>query len=392
MEQKYFAGICNMNDKDLRANPFHHSSLVLFRVDTDISGHVVPPLRVIKAYGYYSHPIPEKKSLFEDPFTFFSQMQISVRLRGSYGEWKEESIHDLTYGRGLSGRLFEMEESQILRIQANVAASMKEQQHFFEGMTDIQTREDYYQSIINNEVSILMQEGMSYEAAHAQVKQDMPVRDFKFGFHGDDYNCKVAALNMIESCANTENHLIAEQLTRLRKFAAVPRLTKDLKKIVIHGVTDHWTVRGNGQKYPFCSWDELAQSNKDELIVVDFGGQYVGLDGHVKNVFGLSSASLDVVDDLKMICRVCEINIEKSDFREWHAMLTQYIRNIAASESVNQEVFRVQSAKHYLHRLINSEAFQSEVDEVPTNLKSIVDETMFIYGVDDSTERVLRVF
>src|SRR3990167_5835340 len=114
MGKKYFTAFCNMNSTDLRANLFYHSCLVFLEADCDENQEIILPMRAVNAYGFYGHPIPSKKSFFEEPFTFLcQQVGINFRLRGSFGEWKRENIHDLSYGRGLTGRLFEMNSEQF---------------------------------------------------------------------------------------------------------------------------------------------------------------------------------------------------------------------------------------------------------------------------------------
>ena len=382
MSAKFFTAFCTMNDKDLRANPFYHGCLVCMKAECNEAGVLTSPLQVIDAYGFYSHPLPSKKPLLDGILTFFSQYVLSIRLRGSYGEWRREDIHYLSYGRGLAGRIFEMSESQVNGIIDNVNVKINQQNDLFHCTSDLQEREDKYQATINNRIVDLVNNyGMEMESARKKAREET-LPEFKFGFYGDGYNCKVAALDSIESSFDKMTPELKSRIDSLRQNSAFPRYTKDVDNIIIHADTDQWETRGKNEKYAYCDWKKLNNDHAS-LYVVDFQGKYVAMNGEMKQLFCLSDESKKVVDELKSISRVCEINLNSPDpsFKQWYQEICQLMKGFAMCKNDNDQQIQIHHAENYLQSLVSNNENCDKLDaSAPVNLHAWLDNVLDNYN------------
>ncbi|OGT53185.1 MAG: hypothetical protein A3E84_00950 [Gammaproteobacteria bacterium RIFCSPHIGHO2_12_FULL_42_13] len=342
-----------------------------------MDGSIMPPLRVIDTYGFYSHEIPTKKSFFQDPLAFFSQkLGIAFRLRGSYGEWQRENIHEVAFGKGLTGRLFEMDIEQFSVIRLRIKNKISEQKRYFQDNADIQQREElYYNSIVEHALKYFVS-GSDWTDAMKTARKEMPLPEFKFSLTGHGHTCKIAALDMLASCYDTNNVKIHEIIDRLkgnRVENAIPRLTRGLDKIVIHANTDQWEVRGKINKYPYYDWNKATADEQFSMIAVTFGDHYIDTQGNFQAVFTINGKNRQLLDDLKTIGRLCEIYIKESKFKQWHKKICHYINNIASCKNERQERIRAVYAEKYMTNLVNSDEFTLAVDNrVPPNLTKLV--------------------
>ena len=373
MGKKYFTAFCNMNSTDLRANLFYHSCLVFLEADCDENQEIILPMRAVDAYGFYGHPIPSKKSFFEEPFTFLcQQVGINFRLRGSFGEWKRENIHDLSYGRGLTGRLFEMNSEQFNAILDKVNITIEIKNNFFSHTNSLLEQETLYQHYIQCKITELTNSGILYEDVEKKARSEKYLPEFKFSVTGNGNTCKIAALDMIASVYDEDQTSVLEYINHLKGIQptdVIPRLTYDLDTIILHAITEHWESRGTEHKYPYCDWAHAKQDSHFSMIAVTFGGKYLDSLGDFQRIFSPDKYTNDVIDSLKTISRLCELNILSHDFREWHQKVCHYLFNLASSKNTHQLKLRTENAEKYITALISSTSFQYAIqNEIPSNL------------------------
>ena len=381
MPKKYFVAFCLMDSKYLRANVFHHSCLILFEANCNQNNEIIFPLRVVNSYGFYSHPFPYQKSFYEEPFSFLCQkVGISFRLRGSFGKWKQEDIHDLAYGRGLSGRLFEFNIEQFYLIQTRINNAIIQQENFLSSADNIIDLEENYKNAERSEFIKQIKAGKKSGEAMKIAKANTPLPEFKFSVTGHGNTCKNAALEMIASCYEQDNKNILGYIEYLKGSSVtntIPRLTPDLDEIIIHSASEEWVKRGNNEKYPFTDWKTTISGETNPVFVVMPGKWYIDSEGCVINVRSLSKDSIDIIKDLKIIGRICELNITDEKFKAWHKKINHYLHNFSTCANDRQESLRAVNASHYLATLINNDEFNNEIiNQVPVNLKSLFEEVI----------------
>lgn len=364
MDKKYFTGFCVMNSVDLRANPLHHSCLVFFEANCNEYGQLQQPFQVVDAYGFYSHPIPERPSIFT-PVTLFAYAASIPRIRGSYGEWRRENIHDLALGRGLTGRLFDMDKAQFDSIQNEIKATIDAQTTFFTGKSTVPEREEYYQQEVDRIATELTQSGMDILAAEDQARNMLPVKEFT-----PSYNCKVAALDMIESSYTNISKKMYDYIEGLKGGSVshiIPRLTYNLDDILIHAETDRWEVRGKNSKYPYYDWSLVQTDPAFHMYALDVGAEYIDKKGNSRFIGHLNEDEKAIVRELKIIVRLCEINQGDLDFKNWKRDISGLIKNIAGH--VNKAA-HIQSAENYLSELVSDKTF---IDKTTNKLPPYLD-------------------
>ena len=369
--KKYFVGFCTMDREHLRSNPLFHSSLVFFEASYNEQG-IKLPLRVVDSYGLYSHAIPGKTSLFDDPITFFSQkLGFYFRIRNSFSEWKQECIHDLCLGKGLSGRLFEMSEEQIEKIKLTIKEKIKAQDEYFFGLKDVGEKEDRYNSIIINEKIYLMEEeGLSREEAEKKAHSNIPIKMFNYPIlGGEGYTCKVAGLDLIKSVSDPNNKKLHDRIELIRGNNTVPRFSYDLDQIVIDAYSANWEEKGTTNKFPFCEWEARHTDPQFSMIAVDIGGKYIDRQGNLVVLPKLTDKIKNIIADLKVIERLCQIYTQEDEFyRKWQADIHRLIKNFALQDRKQQEK-NYNLAVAYLEKLFDDEIFEEKMNEkIPQNL------------------------
>jgi hypothetical protein len=383
MPKKYFTAFCLMDSKNLRANMFHHGCLVFFEADCDEKNEIVLPLRIVDSYGFYSHPVPYKKSYYEEPLTFLSQKLVgNFRLKGSYGEWRQENIHDLTYGRGLSGRLFEMNIEQFYFIQTRIKDIIKKQEEFLATADNLIDLEENYKNYSRTEFIKLIKAGVDPEEARKKTKNIKPLPEFNsIPFAGHPYSCKNAALTMMAECYASDQQNVIDYINQLKGFSptsVIPKWTNDLDEIILHCSSDQWEAMGNESKYPYCAWNKIE--DKKSLFAISAGSWYVDKDGCKTSFLTLNHHFKQIVRDLKLISRICEINISSINFNICHEKINHYLNNLATCKNEKQQLIRCANAEKYLETLMNCEEFIKESDNhVPVNLKSLFDDIINRY-------------
>src|SRR3990167_5561409 len=105
-----FAGVLLMDDINLHSNWFQHILLGLFEGECDEHNELIMPLRVTDSYSFYSHLSPS--SSLSDPINYACKKLGFFKVHGGFGKFRREYIHDLAYGRGLSGQLFKLSDAQ----------------------------------------------------------------------------------------------------------------------------------------------------------------------------------------------------------------------------------------------------------------------------------------
>lgn len=391
MHRKYFEAFGVMDSENLRSNTFFHSCVIFLYADCDEEENIKLPFYIDDSYSFYSHPLPYKKSFREEPLAFFTQkLGTNFRFRGNFGEWKRENIHDLSLGRGLTGRLFEKDPTQVLKDKASIQDAIKKQDAFLSQASTLIDREELYRNYERQEFLKLIKAGVPEDEAAKKTKGIKPLPEFNsFPLGGGAFTCKTATLGIIASgfdAHNEEHKLILDYINYLRygslsdnyinmfeRFLTsfIPRRTPDLDELIFHCATNKWEPRGEKSKYPYCDWRNVTER---DLFAVTAGGWYVDLKGCMQPLMTLDEECKNVIKNLKVISRICEINIIEVAFKGWHEKINHFLHKFATCTAANTRHIWAVAANDYLNKLISSRLFTEATQNcVPDNLRYLLD-------------------
>ncbi len=392
MQRKYFEMYGLMDRENLRANPFHHSCIIFLYADCDEEGNIKLPLYVLDSYSFYSHPLPYKKSFSEEPLAFFTQkIEPHLRFRGNFGEWRRENIHDLTYGRGLTGRMFLKEKTQALSDIDFIQGLIAVQEKFLSQADNLIDQEELYRNYERQEFLKLVKAGVKPEEASKKTKGLKPIPEFNsFPLSGGAYSCKTATLGVVERGYDKQDKhqkIILDYINYLRYGASsdnylfmfkrfltsfIPRMTPDLEEVIFHCSSEQWQARGESSKYPYCDWKSIKEG---EVFAITAGSSYVDLKGYLQTLITPDDDCKKVIKNLKAIGRICEINITDENFKAWHKKITHFLFKLATCRNTNQQHIWTVAANEYLNKLVTSDEFKAAIDgHVPVNLQPLLAE------------------
>lgn len=400
MQRKYFVAFGVMDKENLRCNPGFHSSMIFLYADCDDEENIKLPLRIFDCYSFYSHLLPYEKTFYEEPLAFFSQkLNLNFRVRGSYGEWRQEKIHDLCYGRGLTGRIIEMNVAQIKQLAKDIKKELLNQEKFLSTADNLIDREENYKNYARTVFLKLVREGVKPEVAEERTKDLKPLVPFNtFPSWGGASTCKTAILDKIANCHDRrtpEGKAILDYIYYLRygslpdnaffifpRFLTsfIPRFTPGLEEFIFHCSSDKWEACGDINKYPYCDWQSV---NEGEIFAITAGCWYVDVKGDTKPLFTPDSEITNIIKNLKVICRICEINITDAVFKAWHQEINQFLFNLASCTDDDQQESSAKDASEYLGKLVSSDEFKTIIDSrVPVNLQPLLAEVLEQYQTD----------
>lgn len=404
MQRKYFEMYGIMDRENLRSNVFFHSCIIFLYANCDEEGNIVLPFYLTDSYSFYSHPLPYKKSFFEEPLAFLTQkVEPNFRFRGNFGEWKRENVHDLTFGRGLTGRLFEKDLSQIKDDKAHIESLIEKQAQFLSQADNLIDQEEMYRNYERQEFLKLVKSGVNPEEARKRTKGLKPLPEFNsFPLTGGAYSCKSATLSVVArgyDARDQDQKVILDYINYLRygslndnylfmfpRFLTsfIPRLTPDLDEVIFHCPSDRWVARGEKNKYPFCDWKDIHDG---DIYAITPGGWYVDRRGYMQSIITPDLTTKKIIKDLKTVGRLCELNLTVQLVSEWHKKINHYLYNLATCCNTHQQATRTKFATRYLEQLVQSKEFSAVFNErVPVNLRTLFDDLCSGYQVAIKSE------
>lgn len=300
-EKSYFITFLYFDTEHQRSNILSHLSIAILEGEKNAVLHLTN-LRLLNAYGYYSHRIPEmaEKTLWE---TFLNFLGVTFRIQGSYAEFKHEDLTNIDLGFGvLGGPIIEITAEEKATIEANIQAITANEAQFF-GEDDLKATQavenlnltdpvmkhekfielrNYYRELhykseckhINameaDDPYDLMFENTALESGlispqryqQEKLKMLKRIEFFDFWFSPQDQTCKSLGINFLIACLSNEppnnirKIILSELMMEGFYTHAIPRSTSERSKMIFNSVQSHYSATEGKPALPNRTWDK----------------------------------------------------------------------------------------------------------------------------------------